>query len=245
MKEKKDKSVPEEGGFISKKRFLEKKAKDEVIEKPKMVLQPAVPLSLRPHFSSSSLEVLPSGGGLKRKSVADFWTDVDFAVGKAHEVKSISSENASLVGQVTKLIANLVKAQDCLSVLEKDLKTEKAFCAFTDKQLQVALGKIKEDRTQVVVDFKKSDKYNDKSCALYMEGFDIVHTYVRKHHLEIDLSTLDIEEVEKEVVANWAIVAQANDVAGEEAKAPIDDPVDLVDLVDPVGPIQPGTFLDV
>ncbi|XP_065628044.1 uncharacterized protein LOC136066917 isoform X2 [Quercus suber] len=86
MKEKKDKSVPEEGGFISKKRFLEKKAKDEVIEKPKMVLQPAVPLSLRPHFSSSSLEVLPSGGGLKRKSVADFWTDVDFAVGKAHEV---------------------------------------------------------------------------------------------------------------------------------------------------------------
>ena len=58
------------------------------------------------------------------------------------KVESISSENASFTGQVTKLITNLVKAQDCLSVLEKDLKTEKAFCALTDKQLEVALGRV-------------------------------------------------------------------------------------------------------
>ena len=158
------------------------------------------------------------------------------------KVESISSENASFTGQVTKLITNLVKAQDCLSVLEKDLKTKKAFCALTDKQLEVALGKIGEARTQAVVDFKNTDEYEDKSCALYVEGFDIVHTYVRKHHPEIDLSTLDIEEVEKEVVANRATVAQANDMVGEAAEAPIDDLVDPVDLVDP---IQPNTFLGV
>ena len=93
-----------------------------------------------------------------------------------------------------------------------------------------------------MVDFKNTDEYEDKSCALYVEGFDIVHTYVRKHHPEIDLSTLDIEEVEKEVVANQAAVAQANDMVGEEAEAPIDNLVDPVDLVDP---IQPNTFLDV
>jgi len=27
-----------------------------------------------------------ASGGLKRKSVVDFWTDADFAMGKAHEV---------------------------------------------------------------------------------------------------------------------------------------------------------------
>lgn len=86
MKEKKDKSVPKEGCFISKRRCLEKKAKDEVIEKPEVVLQLAILSSLRPHSLLSSLEVFPSGGGLKRKSVADFWTDADFAVGKAQEV---------------------------------------------------------------------------------------------------------------------------------------------------------------
>ena len=58
------------------------------------------------------------------------------------KVESISSENASFTGQVTKLITNLVKAQDCLSVLEKDLKTEKAFCALTDKQLRLLLARL-------------------------------------------------------------------------------------------------------
>lgn len=118
------------------------------------------------------------------------------------KVESISSENASLVGQVKKLTIDLVKAQDHLFVLEKDLKIENAFCALKDKQLEIALGKIEEARTQDVVDFKKLDVYDDKLCALYVEGFDLVCTYVRKHYHEIDLSTLDVEEVEKEVVVD-------------------------------------------
>jgi len=72
MKEKMVKSIPEEGGFISKRHRLEKKVKDEVIENPEGVLQPAIPSSPHPHSPSSSLEVLPSGGGLKRKLVGDF-----------------------------------------------------------------------------------------------------------------------------------------------------------------------------
>lgn len=59
--------------------------KNKVIEKPEVVLQPAIPSSLRPHSPSSSLEVLPFGGGLKRKSVRDFWIDAYFDVGKANE----------------------------------------------------------------------------------------------------------------------------------------------------------------
>ena len=47
---------------------------------------------------------------------------------------------------MTKITTDLVKAQDCLSVLEKDLKTEKAFCALKDKKLEVALGKIEKAR---------------------------------------------------------------------------------------------------
>ena len=53
-----------------------------------------------------------------------------------------------------------------------------------------------------MVDFKKSDKYDDKLCSLYAEGFDLVRTYMKKHHPKIDLSTFDIEEVEREVVAD-------------------------------------------
>ena len=49
------------------------------------------------------------------------------------KAESISFENVSLAEQVTKLIADLVKPQDCLSVLKKDLKIEKTFCALKDK----------------------------------------------------------------------------------------------------------------
>ena len=83
MKEKKDKSIPKEGGFISKRRRLEKKVKDRVIEKPKGVLQPTIPSSPRLYSPSSSLEVLPSGGGLKRKLIGDFWVDADFFCGQS------------------------------------------------------------------------------------------------------------------------------------------------------------------
>ena len=78
------------------------------------------------------------------------------------KVESVSFENASLAKQVTKLTTDLVKAQDCLSVLEKDLKTEKTFCALKDKQLEAALGKIEEAQTQAMTNFKNSDEYDDK-----------------------------------------------------------------------------------
>ena len=48
--------------------------------------------------------------------------------------------------QVTKITTDLVKAQDCFSVLEKDINTEKAFCALKDKKLEAALGKIEKAR---------------------------------------------------------------------------------------------------
>lgn len=134
----------------------------------------------------------------------------------------VSSENISLTDQVTKLIFDLAKAQDHLSVLENDLKVKKAFCALKDKQLEATLGKIKEARVQTIAYFKKSDEYDDKLCALYMEGFDLVCTHVRKHHPEVDLSTLDIEKVEREVVTELAAAANANDVIDGE----IDDPID-------------------
>ena len=47
-------------------------------------------------------------------------------------------------------------------MLEKDLKTEKTFCALKDKQLEAALGKIEEAQTQAMTNFKNSDEYDDK-----------------------------------------------------------------------------------
>nr|POF24356.1 hypothetical protein CFP56_27552 [Quercus suber] len=193
MKEKKDENVLEEGGFISKRCRLEKKEKDNVVEKPKAVL--------------------PSSGGLKRKTVADFWTDVESVLGKAHEVISIDELKpltskpsnelmSSYIHKVMQVLREslylsrkhldydeknvLALSKDRLSMLEKDLKTKKAFCALKDKQLE--------------------------------------------HHPDIDLSKFDIEKEEREVVVDQAVAVNANDAIDEEIDASTDD------LVDPAQP---------
>lgn len=48
LKEKKYKNFPEEGGFISKRCRLEKKEKDNVVEKSKAILQPVIPSPILP-----------------------------------------------------------------------------------------------------------------------------------------------------------------------------------------------------
>ena len=48
MKKKRDENIPEEGGVISKRRHLEKKEKDNVVEKPKVILQLVVPSPILP-----------------------------------------------------------------------------------------------------------------------------------------------------------------------------------------------------
>ncbi|KAK9986663.1 hypothetical protein SO802_031614 [Lithocarpus litseifolius] len=231
MKEKKDKSIPEEGGFISKRRRLEKKVKDGVIEKPEVVLQPAIPSSPHPHSPSSSLKVLPSSA-YEAISIEDLKPLMskpsnELMSSHIHRVMQVLGESLYLSRKNMDYEEKYVLAQSKV----ESVSSENASLA---EQLEAALGKIEEAQTQATVDFKNSDEYDDKLCALYVDGFDLVHAYVKKHHLEIDLSTLDIEEVEIETIADWAAVAQANDVADEEAEAPIDDPVSLVNPVDPV-----------
>ena len=48
--------------------------------------------------------------------------------------------------------------------------------------------------------FKASDEFSDKLCDYYVDGFELFRKYLAKHHLGIDFSQLDMEEVEKEVL---------------------------------------------
>ena len=49
-------------------------------------------------------------------------------------------------------------------------------------------------------EFKASNKYSDKLCGYYSEGFNLFRKYLAKHHLELDFSKLDMEEVEREIL---------------------------------------------
>ena len=84
-------------------------------------------------------------------------------------------------------------------------------------------------------DFKDSDEYSNKLYGYYVEGFDLLRKWMVKHHPDLDLSGLVMDEVEKELLANRSfeviaenVTKEATDVAKVMEEATITIPADLV-----------------
>nr|POF23881.1 hypothetical protein CFP56_23701 [Quercus suber] len=114
-------------------------------------------------------------------------------------IASLSIENESLTIQVSTLVDKVKKGEDHLKTLEENIDTEKASSKLKDKQIDEALMKVDKACFEAVEKFKDSDKFLDKLYDYYVDGFELFRKYL-KHHLEMDLSQLDMEEVEKEVL---------------------------------------------
>ena len=51
-------------------------------------------------------------------------------------------------------------------------------------------------------DFKDSDEYSNKLCGYYVEGFDLLRKWMAKHHPDLDLSGLVMDDVKNELLAD-------------------------------------------
>ena len=69
----------------------------------------------------------------------------------------------------------LEKAQDHLKTLERKVNTEKAFSKLKDKLINDAQLKIQKVSLEAVEKFKKSNKYSNKLCDYYVDGFELFH----------------------------------------------------------------------
>ena len=110
-----------------------------------------------------------------------WWSCLDykekFAVAQT-KADSLSSKNEVLKVKVTSLSNKVEKAQDRLKTLERDVNTEKAFFKLKNKQIDNALLKIQKAGPEVVEKFKKSDKYSNKLCDYYVDGFELLYRYM-------------------------------------------------------------------
>lgn len=61
------------------------------------------------------------------------------------------------------------------------------------------MAKAKKEVEDAVKNFKVSDEYSDKLMMEYVDGFELLQKYLVKHHPDLNFSSLDIEEVEKEM----------------------------------------------
>lgn len=63
---------------------------------------------------------------------------------------------------------------------------------------------MKKEVEEAVKNFKVSKEYSDRLMVEYADGFKLLRKYVIKHHPDLNFSSLDIEEVENEMLASEA-----------------------------------------
>ena len=131
-------------------------------------------------------------------------------------VKSLSTENE----------------KKSLVTLEKSLQVEKDFCKLKDKQISDLELKLENVGAMTVQDFKDSDKYSNELCKYYMEGFDLLVKWMAKHHPDLDLSGLAVDDVEKELLSAKVTAKneteEATDIAKGMKEATVIAPTDPV-----------------
>ena len=67
-----------------------------------------------------------------------------------------------------------------------------------------AKEKLKTIATKVVEAFQQTEKYYTVLFSWYYKGFELSRRHFFKHHIRVDLGNLDLEEVDKEMVADKA-----------------------------------------
>ena len=87
-----------------------------------------------------------------------------------------------------------------------------------DEQLATTKEKIKGIAAKAVEGFQQTEEYNTVLFRWYFKGFELLRRYFIKHPSGVDLEKLDLEEVDKEMVADK--VAQSS--ATETAPTPTD-----------------------
>ena len=116
-------------------------------------------------------------------------------------IKSLFVENETFKNKVSILTIEVEKDRKHVVALEKSLQVEKDFCKLKDKQIDDLELKL-QIVGAMVKDFKDFDEYSDELCGYYVEGFDLLMKWMAKHHPDLDLSGLVMDDVEKELLTN-------------------------------------------
>ena len=84
----------------------------------------------------------------------------------------------------------------------------------------------------MIQDFKDSNEYSNELCKYYIEGFDLLMKWMAKHHPGLDLSSLAMGDIEKELLSAEAttkdVTEEATDIAEGMKKAIVITPTNPV-----------------
>ena len=130
-------------------------------------------------------------------------------------VKSLFAKNETLKNKVSILTIEAENDKEHVVVLEKSLQVDKDFCKLKDKQIGDLELKLQKVRATTVKEFKESDEYSDELWWYYVEGFNLLRKWMAKHHPNLDLFGLVMDDVMKELMSNCPFEAMVENVTEE------------------------------
>ena len=133
------------------------------------------------------------------------------------KVASLTTRMEALEKENSDLKKNLIASMEATSLKEKvkvlddDLRVERKLTQEKDEQLLSAKEKLATIAARSVEAFQTTDEYNTVLFSWYFKGFELFRRYLVKHPFGVNMESLDLEEVDKEMALDEAAQSSAPD----------------------------------
>ena len=137
-------------------------------------------------------------------------------------MEDLERENSDLKKDLITSMDEATSLKQKVKVLDDDLRVERQLTQEKDEQLLSAKEKLATIAARSVEAFQTTDEYNTVLFSWYFKGFELLRRYLVKHPTGVNMESLDLEEVDKEMALDEADKEMALDEAAQSS-APDDD----------------------
>ena len=135
-------------------------------------------------------------------------------------MEALEKENSDLRTNLITSMDEATTLKEKVKVLEDDLRVERGLTHEKDEQLLAAKEKLVTIAARSVEAFQTTDEYNTVLFSWYFKGFELLRRYMIKHPSGVNLESLDLEEVDKEMALDEAASSSA---PGDDVPEPVAD----------------------
>ncbi|KAL4621499.1 hypothetical protein ACB092_06G232600 [Castanea dentata] len=120
------------------------------------------------------------------------------------QITALEVDNSKLKKEFITSMGEANLAKEEVKKLNDDLRTERQLVLEKDEQLVAARERVKGVAARAIEGFQQTEEYNSMLFSWYFKGFELLRRYLIKHPSGVNLETLDMEEVDKEMSADKA-----------------------------------------
>ena len=137
-------------------------------------------------------------------------------------MEALEKENSDLKKNLIASMDEATSLKEKVKVLDDDLRVERKLTQEKDEQLLSAKEKLVTIAARSVEAFQTTDEYNTVLFSWYFKGFELLRRYLVKHPSGVNMESLDLEEVDKEMALDEA--AQSSTPDGDAPEPATDAP---------------------